>query len=366
MSINQITVLGIETSCDETAAAVVQLSDQGRTEVLSNVIYTQATEHEGFGGIVPELAARAHVERADQITSDALKDAGILDVSQLDGVAATSGPGLIGGVMVGMMTAKAISLSHAIPFIPVNHLEGHALSARLTDDVPFPYLLLLVSGGHTQLLLVSGVGQYRRLGTTIDDAAGEAFDKTAKLLNLGQPGGPKVEDAARSGNDERFAFPRPLHQRDDCDFSLSGLKTAVRVVAERITDLTQQDRADISACFQRAAARHLSHKTLGAMKIAERSGVKTLVLAGGVAANNVIRQHFDEIVQARDWKMVVPPAKYCTDNGAMIALAGAEQIRARGIPDQTKAMELAPRPRWPLDSNPEGARHGGGKKGPKA
>ncbi len=366
MSDNPITVLGIETSCDETAAAVVRVLPDGKVEICSNVIYTQATEHDGYGGVVPELAARAHVEHTDQITERALTEAGIDDPTRLDGVAATSGPGLIGGVMVGMMSAKALALSHNIPFIPVNHLEGHALSALLTDNITFPYLLLLVSGGHTQLLLVKGVGNYHRLGTTIDDAAGEAFDKTAKLLGLGQPGGPKVEQTATGGDAQKYRFPRPLLKRDDCDFSFSGLKTAIRLAAENAAPLSPQDKADLTASFQLAVARHLCAKTLKAMEIIEAAGVTTLVIAGGVAANSLIRSTLENAVSDKGWQLVVPPAKYCTDNGAMIALAGAKRIETTGIPDQAEALQMPPRARWPLDDDPDGKRYGGGKKGPKA
>ncbi len=356
-------ILGIETSCDETAAAILHFDNNGNVKVLANVIHTQQEEHAGFGGVVPELAARAHVELVDTIVERTLEEAGMADFSKLDAVAATAGPGLIGGVMVGMMTAKAIALSHTIPFIPVNHLEGHALSVRLTDDVDFPYLLLLVSGGHTQLVLVEGVGAYTRIGTTIDDAAGEAFDKTAKLLGLGQPGGPKVETAAKTGDPLRFPFPRPLHDRATSEFSFSGLKTAVRQAAEALQPLTEQDVSDLCASFQYAAARHLADKTKIAM---EATNAGQLVIAGGVAANQAIRDRFIELTNEAGWKMVVPPAKYCTDNGAMIALAGAEYIRKHGTPEQSAAFSLGPKARWPLDSNPGGLRYGGGKKGPKA
>jgi len=361
-----ITILGIETSCDETAAAVLRRHGDGTTEILSNIIHTQ-DDHAAFGGVVPEIAARAHVEKADQVVARALEEAGKTD-GGLDAVAATSGPGLIGGVMVGMMTAKAYALSRAIPFIPVNHLEGHALSARLTEDCPFPYLLLLVSGGHTQLLRVDGVGRYVRLGTTIDDAAGEAFDKTAKLLGLGQPGGPKVQAAAETGDATRFDFPRPLLKRPGYDFSFSGLKTAVRLAAEELAPLTDQDIADICASFQRAAANHLAARTERAMTDFEIPVGDTgrLVIAGGVAANTQIRAALTALVDRQGWALLVPPSKYCTDNAAMIALAGAEHLAANGAPPLAETLALAPRARWPLDENPEGRRHGGGKKGPKA
>lgn len=364
MTTDTLTVLGIESSCDETAAALVRLSPDGRTEILSDVLYTQHAEHAGYGGVVPELAARSHLDLADSIVAQALREAGMADGTGLDAVAATAGPGLIGGVMVGMMTAKALALSLGVPFVPVNHLEGHALSVRLSHEVEFPYLLLLISGGHTQLLEVAGVGQYRRLGTTIDDAAGEAFDKTAKLLSLGQPGGPRIEAAARNGNPDRFAFPRPLRDRDDCDFSFSGLKTAVRQTAEKAAPLGAQDVADLAAGLQKAVAVHLSSKTEQAMTQIGDAG--RLVLAGGVAANIVIREEFTALTDRHGWDLIVPPARYCTDNGAMIALAGALMMQAQGVPDQASAMALGPRPRWPLDDEPAGARYGSGKKGPKA
>ncbi len=357
-----ITMLGIETSCDETAAAVVRRHPDGDVEILSNIIYSQHEEHAGYGGVVPELAARSHLELADGIVSRALMDAGMANRLALDGVAATAGPGLIGGVMVGMMTAKAVALAHDIPFIPINHLEGHALSVLLTENLAFPYLLLLISGGHTQLLHVNGVGQYSRIGTTIDDAVGEAFDKTAKLLGLGQPGGPYLEDAAQTGDANRFPLPRPLRGRTTCDFSFSGLKTAVRMQAEKHLPLTQRDRADLAASFQTAAAQHLAIKTKRAM---DQTKSGRLVLAGGVAANQTVRNTLSEQAESEGWRLIVPPAKYCTDNGAMIALAGAERVFCVGVPDQRSALQLGPRARWPLDDNPRGVRYGSGKKGPK-
>ncbi len=363
MTTKPLTILGIETSCDETAAAVLKCHPNGPVEILSNIIHTQLEDHAGYGGVVPELAARAHVSKADHIIAQALQAADDPSGSSLDAVAATSGPGLIGGVMVGMMSGKALALRQAIPFIPINHLEGHALSAFLTEPVSFPYLLLLVSGGHTQLLHVTDIGRYQRLGTTIDDAVGEAFDKTAKLLNLGQPGGPQIEQHALQGDANRFPFPRPLLNRPTCDFSFSGLKTAVRTTAEKLTPLERQDVDDLAASFQQAATRHLISKTKLAM---EQIQCSNLVLAGGVAANNEIKEQFNELTESLGWKLFVPPTKYCTDNGAMIALAGAKKIFAHGIPDQQDSIALAPKARWPLDNNPEGARHGSGKKGPKA
>ncbi|MGB3811348.1 MAG: tRNA (adenosine(37)-N6)-threonylcarbamoyltransferase complex transferase subunit TsaD, partial [Parvibaculum sp.] len=263
-----MTILGIETSCDETAAAVVRRAADGTGQILSNAVFSQIKEHAPYGGVVPEIAARAHVEHLDGLIGRAMNDAEI-GWDDLDGIAATAGPGLIGGVIVGLMTAKGIALARGLPLIAVNHLEGHALTARLTNGAPFPYLLLLVSGGHSQLLIVEGVGRYRRLGTTIDDAVGEAFDKVAKLLGLGFPGGPAVEKIAREGNPARFSLPRPLIGRAGCDFSFSGLKTAVRQLAEAQTTLDHQTRADIAAAFQAAAGDVLSDRTTNAMHMAE-------------------------------------------------------------------------------------------------
>ncbi|MEE2690155.1 MAG: tRNA (adenosine(37)-N6)-threonylcarbamoyltransferase complex transferase subunit TsaD [Pseudomonadota bacterium] len=360
-------VLGIETSCDDTAAAVVLRMADGGCEILSNEVYTQHDSHRPYGGVVPEIAARGHVERIDHVIRRALATAGV-EANGIDAVAATAGPGLIGGVMVGLSAAKAIALAHDKPLIPINHLEGHALSARLTEDAPFPYLLLLISGGHTQLVAVEGVGKYRRLGSTIDDAAGEAFDKTAKLLGLGQPGGPRIESAATGGLASRFAFPEPLARRDGCDFSLSGLKTAVRLAAEGLENPTGQDIADLAASFQHALARHLAERTRRAMEEVEGGFGPTprLVIAGGVAANCAIKGALRALADGRDWRLIVPPPKYCTDNGAMIAWAGAERFAAGLTPPFNEALAFAPRARWPLAEPPAGREVGGGRKGPKA
>jgi N6-L-threonylcarbamoyladenine synthase len=269
--------------------------------------------------------------------------------------------------MVGLTAAKAIALAHARPLVPVNHLEAHALSVRLTEDVDFPYLLLLISGGHTQLIEAAAVGEYHRLGTTIDDAAGEAFDKSAKLLGLGQPGGPSIEAAAAGGRAGRYGLPRPLAKRDGCDFSLSGLKTALRLELERIRYPKAEDIADLAASFQAAIANHLADRTARAIDLVEgRIGARTLVVAGGVAANNVIRTALCSLTAGRGWRLVAPPPKYCTDNGAMIAWAGIERIRAGLAPDFADALAFAPRARWPLAPPPAGGEQGGGKKGPKA
>lgn len=336
-------VLGIETSCDETAAAVV---DDGR-RILANVVLSQLDEHRPYGGVVPEIAARSHLEHLDAIIARALREAGI-GFAELDAVAATGGPGLIGGVFVGVMTAKAIAAARGLPFIAVNHLEGHALTARLTDDVAFPYLLLLVSGGHCQLLAVEGTGRYRRYGGTVDDAVGEAFDKTAKLLNLGYPGGPAVERAAATGDSARFALPRPMMGRPDCDFSFSGLKTAVRNARSKIAPFRTRDAADLAASFQAAVADVLADRCAHALRRFKAAYGRDgpLVVAGGVAANAALRERLCALAQEARADFYVPPFDLCTDNAAMIAWAGVERLRL-GLVD---SLAFAPRPRWPLDS----------------
>lgn len=336
-------VLGIETSCDETAAAVVA----GDRRILSNVVLSQLEEHRPYGGVVPEIAARAHIDHLDGLIARALDEAGV-GFDDLTGIAATAGPGLIGGVMVGLLTGKAIAAARNLPFVGVNHLEGHALSARLVEDIAFPFLLLLVSGGHCQLLLVKGPGQYRRLGTTIDDAAGEAFDKTAKLLGLGYPGGPAVEKAARAGDPTRFALPRPMTGRDDCNFSFSGLKTAVRRTVEQLGHAPKpQDVADLAAGFQAAVTDCLVDRTGQAMKLVADvvAPDPVLVVAGGVAANRMIRDALDQLASDNGFRLVAPPLGLCTDNAAMIAWAGIERLRA-GFRDD---LDLSARARWPLD-----------------
>ena len=333
-------VLGIETSCDETAAAVV--ADDRR--VLADLVLSQDAEHGRFGGIVPEIAARSHLEHLDGLIGRALSEAGI-KAAELDGVAATGGPGLIGGVIVGVMTAKAIAAVHGRPFIAVNHLEGHALTARLTDGIDFPYLLLLVSGGHTQLLVVEGVGRYRRLGTTLDDAAGEAFDKVAKMLNLGFPGGPAIERLAASGDPGRFALPRPMKGRAGCHFSFSGLKTAVRQVVAELSG--PRDGADLAASFQAAVGDVIADRTQNAIQAFRKLHPRgnTLVVAGGVAANRAMRERLSRLAQSTGMSLFAPPVRLCTDNAAMIAWAGIERLKL-GLVD---SLDFAPRPRWPLD-----------------
>lgn len=349
-----LTILGIETSCDETAAAVVRRDISGRGTILSNIVRSQLDDHAPYGGVVPEIAARAHVSHLDRLIARALDEAGVgFGFGDLDGVAATAGPGLIGGVIVGLMTAKAVALVHGLPLIAVNHLEGHALTARLTDGLAFPYLLLLVSGGHTQLLVVEGVSRYHRLGTTIDDALGEAFDKTAKLLGLGYPGGPAVERCAADGDPKRFAFPRPMVGREGCDFSFSGLKTAVRRAAEACQPVTDRDIADICAGFEAAVADVVIDRTRSAMAVFSSSygGPGHLVAAGGVAANRALRTSLAGLCDDRDFRLVVAEPALCTDNAAMIAWAGAERL-ALGLTDP---LDVSPLARWPLDPDAEPA-----------
>ncbi len=354
-------VLGIETSCDETAAAIV--TDDGK--ILADVVLSQLEQHRPFGGVVPELAARAHLENIDSLVSQALNEAHV-GFDDLDAIAATGGPGLIGGVIVGVMTGKAIAAMRGLPFIAVNHLEGHALSARLSDrTVAFPYLLLLVSGGHCQLLIVEGVGRYHRLGTTIDDALGEAFDKIAKMLGLGYPGGPAVEQAARSGNAGRFDLPRPMKGRAGCDFSFSGLKTAVRHAALSLPEGPMQDTdiADLCASFQVAAADTLADRTghaIDEFKARHPQG-NALVIAGGVAANSALRQRLTTLAADRGIRLVAPPGRLCTDNGAMIAWAGIERIQAMGLKVAADGLDFQPRPRWPLDPDAAPAAFAGAK-----
>jgi N6-L-threonylcarbamoyladenine synthase len=357
-------VLGLETSCDETAAAVV-IYEGGRVTIKSSIIASQIEAHAPYGGVVPEIAARAHVEMMDQTVLQALEYAN-LGFKDLTGVAATAGPGLIGGVMVGLLTGKAIALAHALPLVGVNHLEGHALSPRLEDDVPFPYLLLLVSGGHCQLLAVKGVGDYQRLGSTIDDAVGEAFDKTAKILGLGYPGGPAVERAARIGDPRRFDLPRPLKGRPGFDFSFAGLKTAVARAASDLAPLSAQDVSDLCASFQAAIGDVLVDRTRQAMAAFHLPVGETgrFVVAGGVAANETLRARLRALCDEQGWSFFAPALVYCGDNAAMIALAGAERL-ALGLSD---GLDVQARPRWPLDGDAAQAApmFKTGRKGPKA
>ncbi len=354
-----LTILGIETSCDETAAAVIRghpdlprhscAEADGPCEILSDLVLSQFEEHRPYGGVVPEIASRAHILSLDKLIKSAIEKAGC-GWDGLDGVAATAGPGLIGGVMVGLVTGKAIAAARAIPLLAVNHLEGHALSVRLVQPVAFPYLLLLVSGGHCQLLEVRGVGDYLRLGGSLDDAAGEAFDKIAKLLGLGYPGGPAVEQAAKTGNPARFALPRPMLGRPGCDFSFSGLKTAVRHMVTGLGGLEDQDRADMAASFQAATADVLMDRCRNAMGLFRaRYGAgrdHTLVVAGGVAANQALRGALSALCDRERFLLAAPPTRLCTDNAAMIGWAGIERL-ALGFSDP---LDAPARARWPLDA----------------
>lgn len=360
-----LTVLGIETSCDETAAAVLRLED-GRPTVISDIVLGQAQHHAPYKGVVPEIAARAHVEGLDGTIALAMREAGI-GFRDLDGVAATAGPGLIGGVMVGLLAGKAISMAHGLPLVGVNHLEGHALSPRLAEGgATFPYLLLLVSGGHCQFIAVLDVGVYRRFGSTIDDALGEAYDKLAKLLDLGFPGGPLVEKCAETGDSTRFSLPRPMLGREGCDFSFAGLKTACAREAERLGAPSEQDKADLCASFQAAVLDVVADRTRHAMAMFDPMwGARgRLVAAGGVAANRAIRGRLEALAAERDYDFIAPPLRWCTDNAAMIALAGAERLRL-GFSDD---LSFPARPRWPLDQEAARLRpsHVPGRKGAKA
>jgi len=361
-----IRVLGIETSCDETAASVVVLREGEAPEILSNTVLSQVEEHAAFGGVVPEIAARAHVEALDGIVEAALADART-DLSDIDAVAATAGPGLVGGLIVGLMTAKAIAAAANKPLLAVNHLEGHALTARLTDGLDFPYLLLLVSGGHTQIVLVRGVGDYQRWATTIDDALGEAFDKTAKMLGLPYPGGPNVEKVALTGDPKRFIFPRPMKGSPQPDFSFAGLKTAVRQAATAAAPLSDQDVADICASFQEAVSDALADRVGRCLARFREEfpdiAAPVLVVAGGVAANKKIRAALETQCGKRGFRFVAPPHILCTDNAAMIAWAGIERIRA-GLTGED-AFSFVPRSRWPLDEVSVPV-VGGGRRGAKA
>jgi N6-L-threonylcarbamoyladenine synthase len=355
-------VLGLETSCDETAASVVRLSPDGEATVLSSVVHSQIDDHAAFGGVVPEIAARSHVEMIDGVTRRAMAEAG-LGYGDLHGVAATAGPGLVGGVMVGLSFGKAVALARDLPLIAVNHLEGHAVSARLGQPVAYPFLLLLVSGGHCQLLEVRGVGDMSRLGTTIDDAAGEAFDKIAKALGLGYPGGPALERLAAAGDGSRFDLPRALLGRKDCDFSFSGLKTAASRLAQVCE--TDQDRADLADAVQTAIARQLGERSDRALKAyAAHNTHRLFVVAGGVAANRTVRSTLEDVAARNGFAFLAPPMAYCTDNAAMIALAGAERLRKGLVSD----IDVAARPRWPLDEERALAdpAHKPGRKGAKA
>ena len=353
--------LAIETSCDETAVAIVRRTGEGRAVIEAETVLSQIAEHTPFGGVVPEIAARAHIEHLDGMIAATLDEAG-LQAKDLDLIAATAGPGLIGGLLVGLVTGRAMASALGLPFVAVNHLEGHALSPRLGADAPFPYLLFMVSGGHTQILCVEGVGQYERWGTTIDDALGEAFDKTAKLLELGFPGGPAVERMAASGDPSRFALPIPLQGQPGCDFSFSGLKTALRLAAEKAAPLDDQAVADLCAGFQRCVGETIRDRLSSALaRFTERYGsAPVLVAAGGVAANRHVRAILEDLATGHQGRLIIPPPHHCTDNAAMIAWAALER-EAAGLP----RAEPTARPRWPLDSRAE-PKLGSGKKGARA
>jgi N6-L-threonylcarbamoyladenine synthase len=355
-------VLGIESSCDDTGAAVVTDSK----EILGEALQSQE-EHKQYGGVVPEIAARAHLEHVDDIVNSCMQRAQI-SLNEVDAIAASCGPGLIGGVVVGAMTAKALALALNKPFVAVNHLEGHALCARIAHSIEFPYLLLLVSGGHCQILVVKNVGEYQRLGTTIDDAAGEAFDKVAKMLGLGYPGGPMIEKLAATGDESRFTLPRPLIGSGDCNLSFSGLKTAVRKIIETYSAdgdidhiiLPKQDVADICACFQMTATDCLVCKLERAIKYFKQNypDGQHVVVSGGVAANTYLRNHLRDLAEKHGLEFAAPPIRFCTDNGVMVAWAGLERFRA----GYTSSLDFKPRPRWPLDENAPKAAGAGGVK----
>lgn len=337
-----LVILGIETSCDETAAAVVRGNPPGPAEILSDIVFSQIEDHREYGGVVPEIAARAHVEMLDSVIERALIGAEVA-LSDIDAIAVTAGPGLIGGVMVGLTTAKALALASGKPLIGINHLEAHALTARLTGGASFPFLLLLVSGGHCQLVAVEAADRFRRYGATIDDAIGEAFDKVAKLLGLPYPGGPAIEVLARRGDSKRLSLPRPLRGRSNCDFSFAGLKTAVRQVVHRGKHRSE----DVAASFQMAAIDVVVDRTRNAMCLFRHDFPQqcpTLVAAGGVAANGALRDNLARLCKEEKFDMSVPPRQLCTDNAAMIAWAGVERL-SLGLSDE---LSIAPRARWPL------------------
>lgn len=357
--------LGLESSCDDTAAAVLRCVPGARAEIVSNVVIGQDNLHAAFGGVVPEIAARAHAEKIDHCAEAALQQAGVA-LRDLDAIAVTAGPGLIGGVVAGVMCAKGLSAASQVPLIGVNHLAGHALTPRLTDDLPYPYLMLLVSGGHCQFLIVRGPADFTRLGGTIDDAPGEAFDKTARLLGLPQPGGPSVEREAQNGDAARFVFPRPLLDRPGCDMSFSGLKTALLRQRDKVMvdgALRAQDRRDLCAGFQMAVADVLAEKARRAIALyrAENPTEPALAVAGGVAANSTIRAKLETVCAETGLGFTAPPLALCTDNAAMIAYAGFELFQT----GHRDGLGLTARPRWPLDQT-SAPMLGSGKKGAKA
>lgn len=337
------TILGIESSCDDTGVAIITSS----REILSNIVISQDQEHKLYQGVVPEIAARSHMQNLDKAIKEALSEAK-LELHNIDAISATSGPGLIGGVIVGCMYGKALSSTLKKPFIAINHLEGHALTVRLTDATPYPYLLLLASGGHCQFVAVLGLSQYKILGQTLDDSVGEAFDKVAKMMGLGFPGGPIIEKLAKLGDPDKYILPKPIINQNNCDMSFSGLKTAVRLLISKIGKLSEQDTYDIAASFQYTAAEILSIKSLKAIEAYEVLSPKplyNLVVAGGVASNQYIRRKIQQKVSEKSYNLIAPPIKLCTDNAAMIAYAGLERFEANLIND----LNFCPKARWGLE-----------------
>lgn len=334
-------ILGIESSCDETATAIVD----DHKNILASTVWSQYDEHRKYKGVVPEIAARAHLEKCDLLIKETLNKAG-KNISDMSAIAVAAGPGLIGGVLVGVMTAKALSFAANLPFIAVNHLEGHALMARLHADIQFPYLLMLTSGGHCQVLIVKGVGSYEKLGETLDDSAGECFDKVAKMLDIGYPGGPNLEKWAERGNPDRFAFPVPMKGKHDCVFSFSGVKTAVRTCIENLGHLSDTDKADIAASFQKSILKQFENKLkYGIDKFKEKyPTAQDFVVSGGVAANQALRSLLQNMAQKNNLKFSAPPISLCTDNGVMIAWAGMERYRL----GMFNSLDFKARPRWPL------------------
>ncbi len=342
-----ITVLGIESSCDETAVSIVRLKDKKDGEILSNIVFSQIDEHLPYGGVVPEIASRSHVESLGPLIDRALNEAS-LKLNNIDGIATTAGPGLVGGLIVGLTTAKGISLGANIPLVGVNHLEGHALTPLLTNKISFPYILLLISGGHTQLILVKDLGEYIQLGTTLDDAVGEAFDKAAKFLDLGYPGGPALEKISKEGSKNRFNFPRPLLKSQDCNFSFSGLKTSLIREVKEIEPLTQNDLADLASSYQQAIIDCLKAKSDRAISMAKDEykdlDINYFVASGGVASNKAIGESLNELAVENNMEFVAPPIKFCTDNAAMIAWAGGLRL----LSGQKDNLEISVKSRWPL------------------
>ena len=340
-------ILGIETSCDETAASLITENDKGIPTVLSNIVSSQVDVHKEFGGVVPELAARSHIEKIDWIVEKAIADSG-KKIEEIDAVASTAGPGLIVCLSVGLSFGKAFACAINKPFIAVNHLEGHALSPKLNSHLNYPYLLLLISGGHSQYLSVQGLGKYKRLGTTIDDALGEAFDKTAKLLGIEFPGGPQIEVLAKKGNPEKYDLPKPIFNKGGCNLSFAGLKTAILKIAKSIK--TEQEKFDLAASFQKTVEEILNKKTKIAFEEFEKENKlkeKVFVVAGGVAANKKIRSMLINLCEANNYKSIFPPIELCGDNAAMIAMVGLEKYKL----NEFNNLDYPAKPRWPLDED---------------